>query len=84
MDDSKKDSLSLWGAVSMGTGVMIGAVKANPRAFDGKLILMHCPMVYEDRGASWLQASEPLQNPYFGSSMLKCGEIIEHLGEQSD
>jgi len=26
-----------------------------------------------------LQTSEPLQNPYFGAMMLKCGEVKEKL-----
>jgi Cu(I)/Ag(I) efflux system membrane fusion protein len=58
---------------------LIKAAKANPDAFDQELLVMHCPMVYEDRGADWLQAQEPLQNPYFGAMMLKCGEIKETL-----
>lgn len=33
---------------------------------------MHCPMAFGD-GASWLQMSEALRNPYYGASMLTCG-----------
>lgn len=58
---------------------LIAAAKAAPTALTGELKVMHCPMVYEDRGADWLQATEPLQNPYFGAAMLKCGEIKETL-----
>lgn len=61
------------------SNALIAAAKANPAAFEGELIVMHCPMVYSDRGADWLQAQEPLQNPYFGAMMLKCGEIKETL-----
>ncbi len=63
------------------SNAMIVAVKANPGAFDGELLLMHCPMVYEDRGADWLQRSEPLRNPYFGAMMLKCGGVKERPGD---
>lgn len=45
-------------------------------------MVMHCPMVYDDRGADWLQSSKPLQNPYFGAMMLKCGEIKEYVGSE--
>jgi Cu(I)/Ag(I) efflux system membrane fusion protein len=38
-------------------------------------------MVYGDRGADWLQDDDQLLNPYFGSMMLKCGEVKEKLGE---
>jgi len=64
------------------SNALITAAKADPASFDSALIVMHCPMVYEDRGADWLQASEPLQNPYFGQMMLKCGEIKEKLGSE--
>lgn len=63
------------------SNALIAAVKANPESFETDLLIMHCPMVYEDRGADWLQASEPLQNPYFGSMMLKCGEIKTTIGK---
>ncbi len=39
----------------------------------------HCPMAFDDKGASWLQPNEDLLNPYFGASMLKCGEIKEQI-----
>ncbi|MCC5785818.1 MAG: efflux RND transporter periplasmic adaptor subunit [Phycisphaerales bacterium] len=37
----------------------------------------HCPMAFDDKGADWLQRGEQINNPYFGESMLRCGEIIE-------
>ncbi len=66
------------------SNAMIAAAKANPSAFDQSLKVMHCPMVYPDRGADWLQSSEPLQNPYFGAMMLKCGEVKETIDTNSD
>jgi membrane fusion protein, copper/silver efflux system len=35
----------------------------------------YCPMAFDDRGAEWLQMGEEIANPYFGASMLRCGEI---------
>jgi Cu(I)/Ag(I) efflux system membrane fusion protein len=61
------------------SNAMIAAVKANPDAFSGELYLMHCPMVYEDRGADWLQSDRELMNPYYGSMMLHCGELKEAI-----
>lgn len=49
------------------------------RAFDfqnSPLYIQHCPMADEDRGADWLSASREVLNPYFGSSMLRCGEVV--------
>jgi len=43
-----------------------------------------CPMAFENKGASWLQTSRTVSNPYFGASMLRCGEIRQEfasLGE---
>lgn len=39
-----------------------------------------CPMV-QGRVGYWLQDNERVANPYFGASMLRCGEIIETLAE---
>jgi Cu(I)/Ag(I) efflux system membrane fusion protein len=33
-----------------------------------------CPMALED-GATWIQVDEAIANPYYGASMLRCGEI---------
>ncbi|MFQ3226144.1 MAG: Cu(I)/Ag(I) efflux system membrane fusion protein [Lentimonas sp.] len=63
------------------SNAMIAAVKANPEAFEGKLYVMHCPMVYPDRGADWLQSNAELLNPYWGSMMLHCGELKEEITE---
>lgn len=48
---------------------------------EGQAILAHCPMAFDDQGAFWIQAKEPLANPYFGASMLRCGSIEETFGE---
>jgi hypothetical protein len=37
----------------------------------------HCPMAFDDKGAPWLQGEANLLNPYFGSSMLRCGTLTE-------
>jgi len=61
------------------SNAFITAVHNDTGEFEGPLYLMHCPMVYHDRGADWLQATESLQNPYFGAMMLTCGEVKEFL-----
>ena len=37
--------------------------------------LAYCPMAFDDKGAEWLQRGTTINNPYFGASMLRCGEI---------
>ena len=61
------------------SNALIAAVKASPASFNNELLIMHCPMAFGDRGADWLQMSEPLNNPYFGAMMLGCGDIKERL-----
>ncbi len=56
------------------SNALIAAIRQAPAQFTGEIHLMHCPMVYEDRGAVWLQPSADLRNPYFGDMMLTCGE----------
>ncbi len=38
-----------------------------------------CPMAFDFEGADWLQRGEEINNPYFGASMLQCGEILEEF-----
>ncbi|MDP3352445.1 MAG: efflux RND transporter periplasmic adaptor subunit [Flavobacteriaceae bacterium] len=34
-----------------------------------------CPMADDNKGAFWLSLSKEIKNPYYGKSMLTCGEI---------
>ena len=38
-----------------------------------------CPMAFNNKGASWLARDEQINNPYFGASMLRCGEVRERI-----
>lgn len=44
-----------------------------------KVYLDYCPMVHNDTGAYWLSDEEGILNPYFGASMLRCGEVVEEI-----
>ncbi len=49
--------------------------------------LAYCPMAFDNKGAEWFQRSETVDNAYFGSEMLRCGEIRAELtpgGEQPE
>lgn len=43
------------------------------------LFIDYCPMADGDKGADWLSLKKEIKNPYFGSKMLKCGEIKEEM-----
>ncbi len=40
-----------------------------------------CPMYDDDRGAYWLSEFKEIKNPYFGSMMLRCGEVTKTIRE---
>jgi Cu(I)/Ag(I) efflux system membrane fusion protein len=61
---------------------LIYAFERFPESLSEPVYLMHCPMVYDDRGADWLQANDELLNPYFGAMMLRCGEVRGQLGDE--
>ncbi|MEZ5275548.1 MAG: efflux RND transporter periplasmic adaptor subunit [Opitutaceae bacterium] len=61
------------------SSMLIVGVREHPKLIDQTLFLKHCPMVYPDHGADWLQTDEATQNPYFGGAMLYCGETVETL-----
>jgi hypothetical protein len=44
---------------------------------NGQLYVQHCPMAFNNKGASWLSSTSEIRNPYFGEKMLKCGETKE-------
>ena len=57
------------------SNALIDAISENADQIDTSLYQMQCPMVYPDRGASWLQSNNELLNPYFGAAMLHCGTL---------
>ncbi|MFD1315707.1 efflux RND transporter periplasmic adaptor subunit [Namhaeicola litoreus] len=51
----------------------------NFDASDRPMFIQHCPMANTSKGADWLSLNEVIKNPYFGSSMLSCGEITDTI-----
>ena len=43
------------------------------------IFVQHCPMANSNLGADWLSLEEEIRNPYYGASMLTCGEITETI-----
>ena len=48
-------------------------------AYSGTLYVQHCPMADSNQGADWLSLDQNIVNPYFGKSMLTCGEVTKTL-----
>lgn len=52
------------------------------KAFDPMekpLFVQHCPMADDFKGADWLSKEESVMNPYYGASMLTCGEVTDTI-----
>ncbi|TKC01850.1 DUF3347 domain-containing protein [Pedobacter cryotolerans] len=45
----------------------------------GEIYVEYCPMALNDKGAAWLSNQKEIRNPYFGESMMTCGEVKETL-----
>ena len=48
----------------------------------GNLYVVHCPMADEGKGADWLSDKSEVKNPYYGSSMLGCGDVTDTLSKK--
>ena len=44
----------------------------------------YCPMAHNDQGAEWLSTEKEIKNPYFGASMLKCGEVKQEINNPQE
>jgi Cu(I)/Ag(I) efflux system membrane fusion protein len=42
-----------------------------------KIYYQYCPMAFNNKGAYWLSETNKIRNPFFGKSMLTCGETKE-------
>ncbi|APD08209.1 putative membrane fusion protein SilB [Flavobacteriaceae bacterium UJ101] len=56
---------------------LLAAIKAF--GIEQNVYELFCPMVDDDKGASWLSNDHQILNPYYGSKMLKCGEVKQEI-----
>ena len=54
---------------------MIEYMRAETATQTGN-VMVFCPMAFNDQGALWIQAEGKVANPYFGASMLFCGNKL--------
>jgi Cu(I)/Ag(I) efflux system membrane fusion protein len=59
------------------TPLMLEAIKKFGVQAAGPVYLFHCPMARNNAGADWLQGGKTLENPFYGKSMLQCGNLVE-------
>ena len=58
---------------------LTAAVRRFGAGIKRPVVQVRCPMAFNDRGATWLQSHTDVENPYFGATMFRCGEVIETL-----
>ena len=46
---------------------------------DRTIFNQYCPMANKNDGGYWLSYDKEIRNPYFGNSMLNCGEVVTTL-----
>jgi hypothetical protein len=56
-----------------GFSTNMAAVAKTVKLSNQAVYLQYCPM----KKASWLSAEKQIRNPYYGSSMLTCGQVTE-------
>ena len=72
---SSKEIIAQRSAFIQLSSAMIHSVKAF--GINKKIYNQFCPMADKDKGAYWLSFQKEIKNPYFGRSMLACGNIEE-------
>jgi hypothetical protein len=60
---------------TMSDGV-VEYMRADP-ATRADRMLVHCTMAFEGKGALWVQAKGKVSNPYEGSAMPTCGDVLD-------
>lgn len=71
---ASKDIEELRGAfIQLSKGIIELNRSFQPLKYD--TYIQHCPMANNNKGADWLSKEKEIKNPYFGSSMLNCGEL---------
>ncbi len=57
------------------------AEAAQRFGIEGVVYVQNCPMAFNNEGGSWLSREPQIANPYLPDTMLRCGRVIEGIGE---
>lgn len=69
VDLAKTREMFMYLSTGLANGIKFGDYKVT----EGTTYRVYCPM----KNADWLQAAKtPIHNPYHGSEMLECGEVM--------
>jgi Cu(I)/Ag(I) efflux system membrane fusion protein len=79
MAEADRDNEAVRRGFALLSNALAAAVTDLGTGLRSTLYLVQCPMAFENRGATWLQDHDRVENPYFGSAMFRCGEVIDTL-----
>jgi len=74
-----EDITSRRAALQMVSRALIKLIRDHGVDQLGDLFVVHCPMAFDSEGADWLSAVPTVINPYYGDSMLTCGNLTDTL-----
>lgn len=60
------------------SGQMMSLLRRFGNPLERTLYTAFCPMA-SGQGASWIQAGDEIDNPYFGAAMRTCGDLLESV-----
>lgn len=78
IENSKDIAASRTAFISLSQS-MINALNIFGTTSANSIYRFHCPMADNKKGADWLQNKSETENPFYGSSMLKCGDLVETI-----
>ena len=61
------------------TPLVVKAIEKFGATTSEKAYLFHCPMARNNKGADWIQSDTTKLNPYFGKTMLNCGDFKREI-----
>lgn len=57
----------------------VNEISKSSGPYEHSYYVQRCPMANNDQGAEWLSKEKEVLNPYFGASMLRCGEVVHEI-----
>ena len=58
---------------------LIDSAEALGLAGESSIYVYHCPMAFKGKGADWIQNKSGTENPYYGSRMFTCGDVVREI-----
>jgi Cu(I)/Ag(I) efflux system membrane fusion protein len=80
----QKDIKGIRSAFKPVSTALISLVRKHGMDHLDNLYVVHCPMADGNKGGDWLSDKNEVKNPYFGSSMLGCGDVTDTLSKSNE